>query len=606
MTALAVVGLVAGTLLATSSVLAVHDEGVFELEGNAVAGNTGVGTGSDPANPASQPAGGEDWDAVFAGTDTAEATAFVTDTTVLDTLAGAGDSILSTNTKDIQEIIDWDWKQTTTTSVQDKADIEHAYAAQYIVPNTGDQCGTLVTTVANCVLLYFGADRFSNSGDTVMGFWFFKDEVSAVGPDATGNGTFDGDHTARNGTDKGDILVVADFRAGGKAPSIQVYEWVTSGGSASTNLDLIGGGPSTAGCTQSPPEGGKLKDPVPPVSGPDNFCATANQFVVSSPWPFLAKDNSGGTTGDGGSDTTFGVAEFMEGGINMTALGLGNTCFSTFMAETRASHSVTSTLSDFALGNFGACSSTFATQTSKTTLVLGEAAPTDDAILDVSGGGGSPPAPTGTVSFYLCGPSATQITVCDPTGLTAFSTKSLTGVTPTGSQYKVTSDAPTISAAGYYCFAATWPGDSNYTDGPYGDDGTNECFQVTVITTSTSTVQKWTPNDSATISTAGPVGYNLTGSVKFELFGPNDTACAGTAKYEETVAIPASSGLSKTVSTTNGDGSGTGLAADFFVVAANEGTYSWRVTYTPAASDTSHTGSGSACNAEHTAVDITQ
>ena len=37
----------------------------------------------------------------------------------------------------------------------------------------------------------------------------------------------------------------------------------------------------------------------------------------------------------------------------MTALGLGNECFSSFMAESRAAHSVTSTLSDFLLGGFG-------------------------------------------------------------------------------------------------------------------------------------------------------------------------------------------------------------------------------------------------------------
>ena len=54
---------------------------------------------------------------------------------------------------------------------------------------------------------------------------------------------------------------------------------------------------------------------------------------------------------DGGPDTKFGVAEFMEGGINLTALGFADTCFSSFMAETRSSHSVDSTLSDFALGD---------------------------------------------------------------------------------------------------------------------------------------------------------------------------------------------------------------------------------------------------------------
>ena len=48
----------------------------------------------------------------------------------------------------------------------------------------------------------------------------------------------------------------------------------------------------------------------------------------------------------------------------------------------------------------------------------------------------------------------------------------------------------------------------------------------------------------------------------------------------QTEALP---GLSTTVHTTNEDGSGSGLAADFIVNAANAGTYSWKVVYTPAA-----------------------
>ena len=131
---------------------AVHDEGVFELEGNAVAGNTGVGTGSDPSNPQSQPPGGDDWDAVYDETDSAEATAFVGDPTIAvpSALAGAGDSILSTEHEGHPGDRDWDWKQTLSTSVQDKADIEHAYAAQYVVDKSGagETCGTAPATTS--------------------------------------------------------------------------------------------------------------------------------------------------------------------------------------------------------------------------------------------------------------------------------------------------------------------------------------------------------------------------------------------------------------------------------------------------------------------------
>src|SRR4029434_3560435 len=48
------------------------------------------------------------------------------------------------------------------------------------------------------------------------------------------------------------------------------------------------------------------------------------------------------------------AGEFVEEGVDLTALGLG-TCFSTFLAETRSSQSPTATLSDFVLGSFNTC-----------------------------------------------------------------------------------------------------------------------------------------------------------------------------------------------------------------------------------------------------------
>ena len=147
---------------------------------------------------------------------------FLTDTTLSGGLAGAGDTILTGgSTKDINDLTTpapanaaiWLWKETAQTSVQDKDDIEHAMAAQYSVDKSGanQHCGSLGPT-ANCVLLYFGADRFSNSGDSVLGFWFFKSKIGKVGPDANGNGTFTGHHTAADPANgkRGDVLVVSD------------------------------------------------------------------------------------------------------------------------------------------------------------------------------------------------------------------------------------------------------------------------------------------------------------------------------------------------------------------------------------------------------------
>jgi hypothetical protein len=594
---------VAAGIIFIPGALAVHDEGVFELDGNAC--TQAASSCTDATNPQSQ-TGGEDWDKVFGGTSGAERTSFVTDG------FGAGDSILNGGaTKDINDLQpSWLWKQTTTTSVQDKDDIEHAFAAQYRVDKSGagQQCGTSGAT-ADCVLLYFGADRFSNSGDSVMGFWFFKSKVSKSALDANGNGTFIGHHTAATSTSRGDILVVSDFRAGGKAPSIQVYEWVTSGGSASTHLNLIGGGDNPAGCTQSPPE--KTNgSPVPPVGNNDNFCATANQNVVHSPWAYTPKSNSGGTAGPDGGTAQYGVAEFMEGGINMTALGLGNECFSSFLAESRSSHAVTSTLSDFALGGFGQCGATFATQTSKTTLAIGDSAPTDKATISASSSGGTPPAPTGNVSFFLCGPSPTAITSCDPTGKTAFDTESLSGVTPVGNAYSVTSTAPTISSAGYYCFAARWPGDTtNYTDGPYGDDGTNECFQVTPLTPTVTTqvnhetddpvVPGTALNDTATLSGTATPSNATQGTITFRAYGPaaDTTTCTAPAVYTSVITVNGNNDYLSSNGDANGDGVG-GEPDDVFAP-TDPGNYNWTATYAPATGDVNNVGTATACGDAH-------
>ncbi len=567
LTVLAAGGLIAGTLLATSSVLAVHDEGVFELDGNAVAG----APASDPANPQATQ-GGEDWTAVFAGTDSAEATSFVTDTTSIGGLAGAGDSILTGgSTKDINDLPSWLWKETAVTSVQDKDDIEHAYAAQYKVDKSGAQCGSSGAT-ANCVLLYFGADRFSNSGDSVMGFWFFKSpQVGVSALDASGNGTFTGNHTAATATSRGDILVVSDFRAGGKAPSIQVYEWVTSGGSASTHLNLIGGSDNPASCTQAPAEKNN-QPPVPPVGSNDNFCATANQNVIHSPWAFTPKANSGGTAGPNGGTAKFGVAEFMEGGINMTALGLGNTCFSTFLAESRAAHSVTSTLSDFAIGTFGACGSGIATtpQTGAgatlTTTTIGTTARVavkDHAVITVTGFSGSF---GGAVKFYLCGPlDLASTTNCSTGGVQIGNPSTGEPVSGSGGTASVDSDQAVLTSAGRYCWRSEYSGDAAVgvpsASEPANTTAINECFSITPVdptltTTAGADVLLTNPiNDTAsltgtakqpgtdgvgpgnTINASAGTQANAGGTITFSVDGPDSCDASGLAVTDSPATV---------------------------------------------------------------------
>ncbi len=51
----------------------------------------------------------------------------------------------------------------------------------------------------------------------------------------------------------------------------------------------------------------------------------------------------------------FSSGAFYEGGVDLEALGFGGDCFSSFLAETRSSTSITATLKDFVLGGLGEC-----------------------------------------------------------------------------------------------------------------------------------------------------------------------------------------------------------------------------------------------------------
>jgi hypothetical protein len=162
------------------------------------------------------------------------------------------------------------------------------------------------------------------------------------------------------------------------------------------------------------------------------------------------------------------------------------------------------------------------------TIVLG-VTNSDEATLTGNATFGSP---TGTVSFYECGPSASPTSctsttdpVGSPVGVTAgpddTSTASSVSFTPT--------------AAGTWCFGATYSGDSNYSSN--ADTSTDECFDVTAATTSTTTTPSASTaalgvavHDGATV-TGNAAGGSPTGTVSFYRCGPTSTptACTSTA-----------------------------------------------------------------------------
>jgi hypothetical protein len=200
--------------------------------------------------------------------------------------------------------------------VPDKDNILQAVAGSFALPN-GDTA------------VYFAASRFSNNGDAQIGLWFFQEEV-APQPDGT-FGPAPG--VVANHTD-GDLLVLVNFEGGGTTPSIQVFRW--AGGV--DGAPVLATGLITGECGQGA------------NAGNHDVCAITNAADSPAPvsWGYVPK---AGTPG------VFPPQSFFEGGVNLTSIfGAGNVpCFSSFIAETRSSSSITAQLKDFAEGSFDLC-----------------------------------------------------------------------------------------------------------------------------------------------------------------------------------------------------------------------------------------------------------
>jgi hypothetical protein len=113
---------------------------------------------------------------------------------------------------------------------------------------------------------------------------------------------------------------------------------------------------------------------------------------------------------------------------------------------------------------------------------------TDADVVTVSGLSGGP-VPTGTVTFYECGPGATS---CTATSGAAFGTGPVV-LTAAGTTASATSATFVPPVAGTYCFDAVYSGDRNYGSG--ADGSSDECFAVSAATAVVP------PSTAATVST---------------------------------------------------------------------------------------------------------
>lgn len=218
------------------------------------------------------------------------------------------------------------WRHSSGSSTNpDKNNITNAYAKAYPVIVGADNHSPDPHTH---LIIAFGADRFANDGDAALGFWFFQDDVGLLA-----NGRFSGEHI------DGDVLVQVDYVQGGAKAEIQIFEWTSTGagGTHGTPTKVLkeiafGAADGATVCLQE--------------FGHDVACATTNENSVASPWPYTPKSGTPGI---------FPPRSFFEGIIDITQVLDRDACFSSFLAETRSSHSETSQLKDFALGAFNVC-----------------------------------------------------------------------------------------------------------------------------------------------------------------------------------------------------------------------------------------------------------
>jgi hypothetical protein len=178
------------------------------------------------------------------------------------------------------------------------------------------------------------------------------------------------------------------------------------------------------------------------------------------------------------------------------------------------------------------------TSPTSASIVLG-ATDTDGATVT----GSSTPDPTGSVKFYECGPTSGP-TACTSTSWTQFDTESLSG---TANPANVTSAAFTPTSTGYWCFAAVYSGDSNYTGS--SDQTTDECF---LVTAALPTITTFSPASGKPGSVVKITGTNLSGALKVTI-GKETATITSDSSTKIKIRVPTGAKTGKiTVTTSSG------------------------------------------------------
>ena len=183
---------------------------------------------------------------------------------------------------------------------------------------------------------------------------------------------------------------------------------------------------------------------------------------------------------------------------------------------------------------------------------------------------------TGTVTFNLYAPGDLTCTTSIGSSVGTVSGGSASSGTATTGSY-------TTSAVGTYHWTAVYSGDANNngaTSGCSAEPVTTTKASPTV-TTNASYTSGGAIHDSATLSG----GYSPTGTITFDLYGPNDATCA-TSIFNSSATV---------------SGAGTYQSGNFTPTAV--GTYRWIANYS---GDANNNATANACNGANESVDVSK
>lgn len=506
--------------ITSSAFAAVDNNGLFQLgDGNHTPGSGTI----QPQNPVPPP----DWANLFDSSgNVVNLYGGITAAFVRDDIS-AGSAVDNTvysggpGDKNQDPISQWTW---TTSSVPVKDDVGNAYAYAKT-----DSNGHLI--------IYIGAERLSNGGDSHIDVEFFQKPVGLDHSVPCPSGQqchFTGSNT------NGDVLVNLDFTNGGTFAGLTVRERQEG----ATNNYVQVGSLSAQGCNTD-----------------GTICAYTNGGTIpGGSWPSF--DSHGAVTNSLPSNA------FAEYGVDVTALlGQNNLCFSTVQVKTRSSQSFTATLKDFALHGFEKCVANVATQIHsgnddtgpdlQGTAVAALTVIHDEALATGTVGA---PTPTGTVTFKRFATADCTGSSTDQSGVAL--TQSIAPTATTAGVATADSSNFTTSGGGFVSYMAVYSGDSIYPTAnspcePLTVNKVNSAVNTdilghdangNVISVMNHKVNAGTMiTDLATVSGTG--GVDPTGTVTFQRFPTAD--CSGTVHTDETLSVTGATPANGTATATS-------------------------------------------------------